>query len=128
MRSLTGFVPLLLIVAVFYFLVIRPQRSKQRQQQSLVNALVPGQRVVTTAGMFATVVSVEDGEVVLEQSPGVQARFVKQAVGRVVDDGTAALADAETAGEDTAADYSYDAPADTAADSPADTRAGTSAR
>ena len=46
----------------------------------------PGQRVMTTAGMIATVVALEDNEVVLEIAPGVEARFVRQAIGQVLPD------------------------------------------
>ncbi|MCO5996863.1 preprotein translocase subunit YajC [Actinoallomurus rhizosphaericola] len=85
-NPLMSLLPLILIVVVFYFLLIRPQRRRQQQQAQLQNQLVPGQRVMTTAGMLATVVAVEDDALVLEIAPGVEARFVKQAIGQVLDD------------------------------------------
>jgi preprotein translocase subunit YajC len=85
-NPLMSLLPLVLIVVVFYFLLIRPQRKRQQQQAQLQNQIVPGQRVMTTAGMLATVVAVEDDAIVLEIAPGVEARFVKQAVGQVLDD------------------------------------------
>lgn len=85
-NPLVSLLPLILIVVVFYFLLIRPQRRRQQQQTQLQNRLIPGQRVMTTAGMLATVVAVEDDALVLEIAPGVEARFVKQAVGQVLDD------------------------------------------
>jgi preprotein translocase subunit YajC len=75
-----------LIVVAFYFFLIRPQRNRQRQQQQLQNSVRPGQRVMTTNGMFANVVAVDDDGLVLELAPGVEARFVKQAIMQIVDD------------------------------------------
>ena len=94
--SLVSFLLLIMIVAVFYFLLIRPQRRRQQQQIQLQNRLAPGQRVMTTAGMLATVVAVEDDAVVLEIAPGVESRFVKQAIGQVLDD----VGDADEADDD----------------------------
>jgi preprotein translocase subunit YajC len=78
--------PVILIGVVFYFLLFRPQRRRQQQQAQMQSRIRPGQRVMTTAGMIATVVAVEDDAIVLEIAPGVDARFVKQAVGQVLDD------------------------------------------
>jgi preprotein translocase subunit YajC len=76
-----------LIVVAFYFFLIRPQRNRQRQQQRLQNSVRPGARIMTTNGMFANVVAVDDDGLVLEIAPGVEARFVKQAIMQIVDDG-----------------------------------------
>jgi preprotein translocase subunit YajC len=85
-NPLMSLLPLILIVVVFYFLLIRPQRRRQQQQSQLQNQIVPGQRVMTTAGLLATVVAVEDDALVLEIAPGVEVRFVKQAIAQVLDD------------------------------------------
>src|SRR6266536_1065499 len=61
---------LVLIFGVFYFLMIRPQRNRQRQVMQAQGAVTPGQRVRTTAGMYGTVTAVEDGDVVIEVAPG----------------------------------------------------------
>ena len=79
------FIPLILIVLVGYFLLIRPARMRQRKAMENRAAIDPGVEVVTTAGLIATVTSVneEDDTVTLEIAPGVQARFVKGAIARV---------------------------------------------
>ncbi|HUK73633.1 MAG TPA: preprotein translocase subunit YajC [Streptosporangiaceae bacterium] len=77
---------LLLIVGVFYFLMIRPQRNRQRQAMQTQSGVVPGQRVRTTAGLYGTVTAVEDGDVVIEVSPGVEVRFLKRAIMDVLSD------------------------------------------
>ncbi len=72
------------ILVAFYFLIIRPQRNRARQAAQLQARLVPGVEIMTTAGMFGRVAEVDDDGVVLEISPGVQVRFAKAAVGRIV--------------------------------------------
>jgi preprotein translocase subunit YajC len=85
---------LIVIVALFgllYFVMIRPQRAKQRKAQEMQSAVQPGQRVRTTAGMYATVVESDDQDVLLEVAPGVEIRFLRRAVLDVLpdDDGVA---------------------------------------
>jgi preprotein translocase subunit YajC len=87
---LGAYLPLLLIVVAFWFLIIRPARKRQQEQQAVISALAPGARVMTTAGLFGTVVSLEDGEVALEIAPGVVVRYVAAAVAKVVEAAPAA--------------------------------------
>jgi len=74
------------IIAAFYFLLIRPQRNRQREQQKMQKSIEPGARILTTSGMYATVVEITDDGLVLEIAPGVEAEFVSQAVMRVVEE------------------------------------------
>ncbi len=67
-----------------WMLLIRPQRARARALQEVREALSPGARVMTTAGLHATVVAVEDDTVLLEIAPGVHARFASSAVVRVL--------------------------------------------
>jgi len=77
---------LVLIFGIFYFLMIRPQRNRQRQVMQVQNTVMPGQRVRTTAGMYGTVTAVEDGDVVIEVAPGVEIRYLKRAIMDVLSD------------------------------------------
>ncbi|WP_084516628.1 preprotein translocase subunit YajC [Microtetraspora niveoalba] len=83
-NPLGTFLPLILLVVVFYFLLIRPQRKRQQEQLQMQNSLTPGARVMTTTGLFGTVVGLQDEDVILEIAPGVETRWVKAAIGRVV--------------------------------------------
>ena len=83
------------MIIAFYFLIMRPQRKRQQQQQDMMSTLEPGTRVVTTTGIYATVVAVGAKQVVLETAPGTQVTMLKQAVGRIVSDDEE---DAELAG------------------------------
>src|SRR5688572_20763253 len=74
---------LLAVPLVFYFLLIRPQSKRRKEQLQMQTSIQPGARVMTTSGMHATVVSIDDDGLVLEIAPGVEARFIKQAVMQV---------------------------------------------
>ena len=89
------FLPLILIGVVFYFFLIRPQGRRRREQMQVQNSVRPGARVMTTNGMHATVTAVDDDGIVLEIAPGVEARFIKQAIMQVLDDGTDDEADVD---------------------------------
>ena len=97
--------PLILIVGMIWFMS-RSQRKQRQRQTDTVARLQPGTRVITTSGQVGVVDEVEDEYVVLEIAPDVFSRFVKQAIGRVLDDPATALADetpAATAGTTAAA-------------------------
>lgn len=85
MDSLGALLPILLIGVIFYLLILRPSRNRQKQQQQLLSSLAPGAQIMTTAGIFATIITVEDDEVTIEVAPGVVLRMVKAGVGRVVE-------------------------------------------
>jgi preprotein translocase subunit YajC len=88
--SSTNLLPILIIVVLFgvlYMTMIRPQRNRQRQAQQMQRTVEPGARIRTTAGMYGTVKSVEDGDVVIEVAPGVNIRMLRRAVMEVVQDG-----------------------------------------
>jgi preprotein translocase subunit YajC len=64
--SFSVFVPLILMFAVFYFLLIRPQQKKQRTHQDMLKSLKVGDRVVTTGGLYGTIVAGGDHIIKLE--------------------------------------------------------------
>jgi preprotein translocase subunit YajC len=81
----------IIIVALFgllYFVMIRPQRNRQRQAQQMQNEIVPGQRVRTTAGMYATVTSIDGDDVMLEIAPGINVKYMRRAIMGVVPEDT----------------------------------------
>jgi preprotein translocase subunit YajC len=68
-----------------WLLLVRPQRRRAQALAEVRGALSVGTSVITTAGLHATVTAIEDETVLLEIAPGVNARFAKQAVVRVLD-------------------------------------------
>jgi preprotein translocase subunit YajC len=82
-----SFTPLLLIVLLFgvmYFMMIRPQQKRRREAQSMQSSLGQGDEIVTIGGLHAIVVEVDDDVVTVEIAPGVNARFARPAIARVV--------------------------------------------
>ncbi|MEU0936143.1 MULTISPECIES: preprotein translocase subunit YajC [unclassified Embleya] len=94
MDPLTLLLPVIIVV-VFYFLIIKPGKARQRQAMETQNSLVPGAEVRTIAGLYATVTEVEDDSVILEVAPDVHCRFVKSAIAAVLSSGEDDEADDE---------------------------------
>jgi preprotein translocase subunit YajC len=80
--QLTFLISLVLMVGIFYFLLIRPQQRRVRQQRDLVDSLALGDEVVTIGGMFGTIFEMDDESVTLDVGSGTRIRFVKQAIAR----------------------------------------------
>lgn len=85
--SLSSFVPLILIFAVFYFLIIRPQSKKVKEHQALVDNLKIGNKVVTNGGIIGVVKDVikKDDQVEIEISEGVNIKILKGFVTSLVE-------------------------------------------
>jgi preprotein translocase subunit YajC len=86
------FAPFLVIFAIFYFLLIMPMRKRQKKHQEMLKAITKGDRVVTTGGIFGTVVAVEDDVVQLRVAENVKLQVAVSAIaGLAKDAGTAEL-------------------------------------
>lgn len=78
---LTSMLPLILILFVFYFMVIRPQNKRMQEHRAMLNNLAKGDQVVTGGGIVAKVVKlVGEDEVVLEIADGVQITVVRHTI------------------------------------------------
>src|SRR5262245_8800068 len=84
--DLGALLPLLLLVAAFVFLILRPARNRQRQQAALQNALSVGSEVMLTSGVFGRVTWLGDETLRVEIAPDMEVRVHRHAVGRVLDD------------------------------------------
>jgi preprotein translocase subunit YajC len=93
--SLIAFLPLLLMGGIFYFLLIRPQQRRAKAQQALLRSVEVGDEIVSTAGVFGTVIEIDDVDdiVTVEIAPGTRIRMVRAGIGRVVSDDDEALDD-----------------------------------
>jgi preprotein translocase subunit YajC len=81
---LGSLLPFILIALVFWFLIVQPQRRRQRELSNTQSTLGPGAEVMLGSGIYGTVVEVEDDTVRLEISPGTTVKVAKQAVVRVI--------------------------------------------
>ena len=80
--SMSGIIMIVAMIAIFYFLMIRPQNKKQKEIQKFRNALSTGQNVVTIGGIHGTIKSIDDSDntVMLEVATGVKVKFEKSAI------------------------------------------------
>jgi preprotein translocase subunit YajC len=92
------FIVILVVMAGFLFLSTRKRKAAS---QNLQTGLKVGSKIMTTAGLFATVVSIEDDGVILEVAPGVHSKYARQAISRVLDapDGAEPLDDDDVTGD-----------------------------
>lgn len=84
--DVTTLAPILLIGVVFYFLIMRPARARQKKQAELLNSVAPGERIMTTSGIYGTILTVDDDDLTVEIAPGVVITIIKAAIGRVIKD------------------------------------------
>lgn len=82
--GLVSFLPFLLIIVVFYFLLIRPNQNKQKQWQAMLGALKMGDKVTTSGGLRGTVIALRDDAVQLRVPPdNIKIEVVKSAIASV---------------------------------------------
>ena len=83
--AIMQFVPLILIFAIMYFLLIRPQQKKVKEHQKMVSELRRGDQIVTQGGIIAKVTKVKDeGELEVEIAEGTKVRIVRGTVAQVL--------------------------------------------
>ena len=82
--ALLGFMPLVLIFVIFYFLLILPQQKKQKKQQAMINALKPGDEIVTLGGLFGKITDVKAETFTIEIANGVKVKVSRAAVSHKV--------------------------------------------
>jgi preprotein translocase subunit YajC len=80
------FIPFLLIFAVFYLVLIRPMRTRQKRHQEMLTKLVKGDRVITSGGIFGTVVEVEGDIITLRIAENVKIQIARSGVAGLAKD------------------------------------------
>jgi len=85
-EGLIGFLPLILIFVVFYFLLIRPQQKKMKEHKAMLQAVRRGDRVVTGGGIIANVTKVNnEKEVTVEIAPEIKVRVVRDTLQQILE-------------------------------------------
>ena len=86
--SLFSLLPLVVIFALFYFLLIRPQQKRAKQHKEMVAALKKGEEIVTNGGLLGKVTEVSDNFVTVEVSSGLNVSIQRQSISQVMPKGT----------------------------------------
>lgn len=82
--ALMQLVPFVAVAVIFYFLLIRPQQKQLKETKKMLEALKPGDKVITRGGLIGVITSIKDDEVELEIAKGVKTLFTRSAVGAVM--------------------------------------------
>jgi preprotein translocase subunit YajC len=79
-----SFLPIVGMIAIFWFLIISPQMKKQKQHQEKIAAVKKGDQVVTAGGLVGKVVKVDDTYVELDLGPNVRVKAIKATIGDII--------------------------------------------
>ena len=85
--GLIQFLPLLLIVAIFYFLILRPQQRRQRQLQETIANLKIGDRIVTTGGVIGVITTVRDTSFLIRSADKSILEIARSAIAGIDEEG-----------------------------------------
>jgi preprotein translocase subunit YajC len=86
--TLISFLPLIVIFALFWFMIIRPQMARSKEQAKMVAALQKGDEVITSGGQVGRIVKVSEQFIGLEIAPGVTTNIQRSAVQSILPKGT----------------------------------------
>ena len=86
--GLMSFLPLIIIFAIFYFMMIRPQMKRQKEMQAMLAALKKGDEVTTGGGLVGRIDKLDDNFVTLEVASGVELVFQRNSVHSILPSGT----------------------------------------
>ena len=83
-----GFLPLILIFVLFYFMLIRPQAKRAKEHKQMIGALAKGDELVTNGGLLGRATEVGESFITLEIADGVKVKVQRQSVATLVSKGT----------------------------------------
>jgi preprotein translocase subunit YajC len=87
-NPLMSFLPLVILFVIFYFMLIRPQMKRAKEQRSMISALAKGDEVLTNGGLLGRVEDIADQFVTLEIAPNIVVKLQKQAISAILPKGT----------------------------------------
>jgi len=84
--TFANFMPIILMVLIFYFLLYRPQKKAQEARSKMLDSLKVGNRVITIGGIYGTIVSLTDEIVTVKIAQNVEVEMARSAINGVADD------------------------------------------
>ncbi len=84
--GIASFMPLIILLVIFYFLLIRPQQKRAKEHKAMVNNLKQGNRIVTSGGIHGTIASLDDTTVTLEIAEKVKMKITRGNIAIVLQD------------------------------------------
>ena len=93
--SLTTFMPMIIIFAIFYFMLIRPQQRKEKERRQMIDEIKSGARVMFSGGILGTVVNVKESTFTVKIADNVKIEIARGAVSKVLEKGEKAVEETE---------------------------------
>lgn len=81
------FIPMIIIFAIFYFMLIRPQQRKEKERRAMIDAVKSGDKVMFSGGILGTVTNTKENTLVIKIADGVKVEVARGAVAKVLDKG-----------------------------------------
>lgn len=85
---LVSLMPLFIIFVIFYFLLIRPQQKKMKQHKKMLENLTKGDKILTSSGFYAVVVSVGEKSVEIKLAENLKVKILKSSVSEIIKNGS----------------------------------------
>jgi len=82
--GIAGFLPIIILFVIFYFLLIRPQQKKAKEHKAMISDLKKGVRIITSGGIYGTIISIDDTTIGLEIAEKVKIKITRGNVAAVV--------------------------------------------
>lgn len=82
--NLQGFIPLILLFVIFYFLLIRPQQKQQKQRKEMLKNVKKGDRIVTIGGVYGVIKEIDEKVISLNVADKLNLKYARAAIERVV--------------------------------------------
>lgn len=86
MEILTQILPFVFLIAIMYFVIIRPQNEQAKKHKAMLEALTKGDKIVTSGGLIVEIKKVEESYFLIKMNNETEARLVKEAVARKYED------------------------------------------
>ncbi len=84
--GIAGFLPIIILFVIFYFLLIRPQQKKAKEHREMISNLKKGVRIITSGGIYGTIISIDDSTIGLEIAEKIKIKITRGNVAAVVSD------------------------------------------
>lgn len=89
LQTLSQFFPFILIIAIFYFFLIRPQNKQRRAMIEMINNLHVGDKIITKGGVIATINDIQENNIIVELHDGTKMEILKHAVVSIINENEA---------------------------------------
>jgi preprotein translocase subunit YajC len=81
------FLPFIAVIAIFYFLILRPQSKRRKETEKMISAIKKGDKIVTIGGLYGTIQTVKETTVVIKVDDNVKLEFLRSAISSVINHG-----------------------------------------